>query len=518
MNTKRAALRRRAALWIGVAVGLAGASLLWAGVPDVSAVAERLQARRSQAAFARALRPTAARDEGGPAVGVTYPPLLRVLASNPRYFTDGSGKAVYLTGSHTWSNLIDNGGGNPPPVFDYTAYLNWLTSYGHNFFRLWTWEQARWTVETSDEEYYFGPFLPFARAPGGGDALDGMPRFDLNVLENQYFSRLRARVEEAGARGFYVSVMLFDGWSIAKNKDTVMQNNPWRGHPFNRLNNLNGIDGDPDGDDSGLEVHQLVNPAVLDRQKAYVRRVVETLNDLDHVLYEISNESDGSATQWQYELINFVKGLEAALPKQHPVGMTAQWPGGTNQDLYASPADWISPAGDVNNPPLADGRKVVLSDTDHLCGVCGDRRWLWKSFTRGENPIFMDVYDGAGYGVGAAGFMSTDPVFVSVRQNLGWAKRYADRMNLAAAVPSETLASTGYALASMSTEIPDILVYQPAAGGFTVDLTDTRSDFLVEWFDPETGQTREGGRVTGGRIRVFTPPFSADAVLYLKGI
>ncbi len=30
---------------------------------------------------------------------------LRVLPGNPRYFTDGSGKAIYLTASHTWSNL-----------------------------------------------------------------------------------------------------------------------------------------------------------------------------------------------------------------------------------------------------------------------------------------------------------------------------------------------------------------------------------------------------------------------------
>jgi hypothetical protein len=31
--------------------------------------------------------------------------LLRVLPSNPRYFSDGTGKAVYLTGSHERNNL-----------------------------------------------------------------------------------------------------------------------------------------------------------------------------------------------------------------------------------------------------------------------------------------------------------------------------------------------------------------------------------------------------------------------------
>jgi hypothetical protein len=34
---------------------------------------------------------------------------LRVHPDNPRYFTDGSGRAIYLTGSHTWANLQDTG-------------------------------------------------------------------------------------------------------------------------------------------------------------------------------------------------------------------------------------------------------------------------------------------------------------------------------------------------------------------------------------------------------------------------
>ena len=51
---------------------------------------------------------------------------LRVLKDNPRYFTDDSGRAVYLTGSHTWSNLVDIGPKDPPPQFDFTACLDWM--------------------------------------------------------------------------------------------------------------------------------------------------------------------------------------------------------------------------------------------------------------------------------------------------------------------------------------------------------------------------------------------------------
>ncbi len=64
---------------------------------------------------------------------------LHANLANPRYFTDGSGKAIYLTGSHTWSNLMDRGTLHPPQVpFDYSAYMKWMVAHNFNFMRLWT--------------------------------------------------------------------------------------------------------------------------------------------------------------------------------------------------------------------------------------------------------------------------------------------------------------------------------------------------------------------------------------------
>jgi hypothetical protein len=44
-------------------------------------------------------------------------------------------------------------------------------------------------------------------------------------------------------------------------------------------------------------------------RKGYVRKVIDTVNDLDNVLYEISNEDTGSPADsaWQYHMIAFVK-------------------------------------------------------------------------------------------------------------------------------------------------------------------------------------------------------------------
>jgi len=43
------------------------------------------------------------------AVKISFQGPLRVHPDNPRYFTDGSDRVIYLTGSHTWANLVDIG-------------------------------------------------------------------------------------------------------------------------------------------------------------------------------------------------------------------------------------------------------------------------------------------------------------------------------------------------------------------------------------------------------------------------
>src|SRR5262245_55745132 len=69
---------------------------------------------------------------------------LRVHSKNPRYFTDQGGKAIYLTGEHSSNSLLDIGPTDPPPAFDFNAYLDLLDRYHHNFIRLWRQELVLW--------------------------------------------------------------------------------------------------------------------------------------------------------------------------------------------------------------------------------------------------------------------------------------------------------------------------------------------------------------------------------------
>ena len=428
--------------------------------------------------------------------------------ANRRYFTDGSGRAVYLTGSHTWNNLQDNG--VYPPV-NFGEYLDFLQKYNHNFIRMWAWEQAGWDPWAKD--HVVVEPVAFART-GPGEALDGKPKFDLTKLDDEYFRRLRGRVAAAQARGIYVSVMLFEGWSVEQ-KGQV--GNPWQGHPFNKANNVNGIDGDLNGDGQGPEIHTVDAPGeILELQRTYVRRVIDTVNDLDNVLYEIGNEMHPGSVQWQYRMIEFIHTYERGKPEQHPVGMTGAPI--DNAALFASPADWIAPTGrDGYNaePPAADGRKVIVSDVDHVWPK-NFPQWPWKSFARGLNTAFMDLYGATKIGdkeikslrfVGD--WLANHDV---VRRRMGCTRALADRIDLAAMAPRGELSSSGYCLAAPGSEY---VVYQPTSGPFRLRLEGGRA-FAVEWIDPESGEVTKGAPADGDGEITFEPPADGEAVLHLR--
>ena len=422
---------------------------------------------------------------GDPSGGGGGGSTLRVHPTNPRYFTDGSGKAIYVTGSHTWTNLTDQTA--DLPTFDFSEYLDFLESHNHNFIRLWA---AAYNVQ--HDPPYVHP------RTGPGNALDGEPRFDLSKFDPSFLDRLRTRVIAAGDRGIYVSIMLFDGLHVAVPED-------WAREAYNGANNINGIDGDVNGDGNGSEAYSLAIPALVALQEAYVRKMIDTVNDLDNIVYEIANEAGPHSTSWQYHMIHLIKTYESGKPKQHLVGMTFQAPGGSNQALFNSGAKWISPndADDyTGDPPVGTGNKVVLVDTDHLCGTCADRVWPWKNFLRGHNFLLMDPYYSNVSG----------PSFEETREAMGDTLAYANKMDLAATTPEPSLSSTGYVLANPGTEY---LVYQDSSGPFTVNLQ--AGSYAFEWFDPSVGQIEQTGVITasGGNL-LFTPPFSGDAVLYLS--
>jgi hypothetical protein len=449
------------------------------------------------------------RSPSGPA------PILGVHPTNPRYLADPSGRAVLLTGSHTWLVLQDGGATFPPPRFDYDRWLRWLDTKGHRFFRMWCWEQARWVAHRPDD-FWFDP-VPYQRAPAGTSE-DGLPAFDLTRFDERYFDRLRERVRAAGELGIYTAVMLFQGWSIEPKKWYLSAGrNPWLAHPLNRANNVNGIDGDPAHEDHGRLTHTLAIPEVLELHHAYVRHVIEAVGDLDNVLYEIVNEDVATEenSAWQDAMVTFIHQTDEARGRHHPVLRSVQWPAPASlEPLFRGPAEAIAPGSPAqhgtgfedyrNDPPVADGRKVIISDTDHLWGIGGDAGWPWRAFMRGMNPIFMDPWEGD--------FVVHEPFDVAARDAMGVIRQLSDRFDVAEFTPRLDVSSTRYALANAEPDL--ILAFQPITEHFTVDLGGAARRWSVEWVHPTSGLGQQGGEVTGGLVRLV-PPFRGGGVAVL---
>jgi hypothetical protein len=474
---------------------------------------------------------------------------LAVSDNNPRYFTvvGDPETAIYLTGSHVNNNFHDGLGlgrecPEEPERFDFDAYLRLLTDRRHNFIRLWRWEQFRGYLFPADVHFCMTP-QPWPRT-GSGTAKDGKPRFDLSAFDQNYFDRLRERAVAAGRIGIYASVMLFEGFSLhlTATPDNV------EGHPFHAANNINDI-----GITSILDYQVLpLDPGVEALQLAYIRKVIDTVHDLPNILYEVANESSGQtadsvvfpdgmtvetpigdSTQWQYWVINSVKDYERQMGYDpHPVGMTYLFPvedlSKSNDPLWSSPADWISPGFDDTlgegrwslDPPANDGRKVVLLDTDHFSPLSSDALWVWKAFLRGHNPILYDLgILGGGVppdpSAGTPAFNSLEPA----RHAMGDTRDLTERISLIEMQPRGDLSSTGFALADPGNEY---LILQPsdAADSFTVELTP--GQYAAEWHSLSSRETVAAAPLTvSDQTKInMTPPsgVASPAVTHLRRI
>ena len=442
--------------------------------------------------------------------------LLKPHLANPRYFSDGSGRPVFLTGSHTWAGLQDIGL-RPLRPFAWPEFLDMLIEHNHNCTKLWIWVQAEggpWT----DDKIQFEP-LPYQRT-GPGTALDGKPKSDLTRFNEAFFERLRSRTIEAGERGIYVCIQLFLPGASEKRGGPC---DPWPAHPYNARNNINGLDGEK----PGTSTVDLDRPAVRDVQAAYMRKVIGAVGDLDNVLYEAVGE--GGRRDWDWWVADFVHDYEKRRSKQHPVGLTG---GGaeTLAEMLASPADWVGAGWNdgpfKTAPPAWEGKKVSILDTDHIWGHGGTASWAWRCFLRGHNTWLMDPWSPLpGRACGDVNWLARPDApdrdinrrehwtWEPVRMAMGNTRACALRVNLMAMKPRNELASSEFCLANPPWEY---LVYLPEGDEVALDLSSAKGELTVEWMHPVEGSIVRGGMVSGGAWRTFVGPFSGAAVLYVR--
>ena len=451
---------------------------------------------------------------------------LRASTINPNYFIDSNGKAVVLTGSHTWNNVQDWGVNGSIQSLDFNAYVNMLTTHNQNFTLLWRTELPHFcdlpTGAVTDYDVREHPWL----RTGPGLATDGKPKFDLTRFDQSYFDRLRARVVKLQQAGIYAGVYFFTGEWVSAFRCRGGND----GYPFSGANNINGVD----GGENSWSVTMTAPNAITNFQDAYVRKTIDTLNDLPNVLWIVSEEAPAGSNWWNDHLIAVARSYEATKPLQHPIGYGVMR---DNDDaaLYNSNADWVAPVAKISPTPACGAGtptcKVKINDSDHSYygrmwtdSPQHNRNFFWENFLRGNSVVFMDPYkvyyprenrnlcpspvNGICSGV--------DPRWENVRATMGYVRSYADRMNLIAMTPRDRLSSTWFALANTAAVGSELLVYSPSGGLLSVDLSHTTRTFSVEWLNATTGVKTAAGTVQGGSAsQAFEPPFSGDAVLYL---
>ncbi len=331
-------------------------------------------------------------------------------------------------------------------------------------------------------------------------------------------------MRDAQEKGIYVSLMLFEVYGFM-DRDGKYPSSLWAGNVFHGPNNCNSIDTDHNGDGNGLEFFFLADPEVLEIQRSYVSRVIDTINEFDNVFFEIANEL--AAEPWQCKMIRFIREYEAAKPKQHLIYMSpggrnrmGQWSRLTRKSLLEGPADLYSvtrgwKAAYRGNPPVEPGSKPVIMDMDHVAADNdGENDWNnspatpWKLLTRGYHQCFYD-HDYWKPGDNAARWETT-------RHDIGMAAYYASKMDLARMRPHNELATTQYCLANPGQEY---LVFHAGTGAFTVEGLLPNRRYQLEWYHIEERRIVPGEAfVATVETQSFAAPFENAVVLYMVGV
>ncbi len=171
------------------------------------------------------------------------------------------GEPVRLAGYGAYGVLTES-------AVSYRRYIDTLAgTYGVNLVRIWA--NYHWTHDLT----------PYAGT---------WKRWDLTRPNAAFFSRLRAFVTYARARGVVVLLTLFDSVCL---EGSASRGNRWANCPFRRANNTQPYLDRPEQFD---DVPPDRTPPIWEQSHLpFLKRVVAALDGLDNVIYEVMNEPYG---------------------------------------------------------------------------------------------------------------------------------------------------------------------------------------------------------------------------------
>ena len=193
---------------------------------------------------------------------------------NPKVFLFRGKPRVLLTATEHYGAVM-----NRP--FDFGRYLAQAAEEGMTLTRLFTLfrelQSAHNPYSTCkpDSTDYVAPF----ERTGPGNALDGLPRHDLDTPSPEYFGRLERFIARASDAGIIVEVVLLSN---------TYGPEVWALNPLHHLNNVNDLE-----ETRWPDYMSQRHPRLFERQVAHVRAIVDATKHFDNVIYEVCNEPGG---------------------------------------------------------------------------------------------------------------------------------------------------------------------------------------------------------------------------------
>ena len=473
------------------------------------------------------------------AVTTAWSQPIRAHPDNPHYYQFRGRPAVLVTSAEHYGAVINR-------AFDYAAYLGALESYGLNYTRIYpaafVEPEGVFRLENTLAPRPGDLIQPWARSRTPGYRSGGN-RFDLDYWDPEYFRRLKDFIQQADARGIVIEVCFFN----AQNKGS------W---PMSPLYWKNNIQQDEHVEDNN-EVQTLHHPALLRRQDAFVRRIVQEVNPFDNVILEICDEPFSYGTPralagpWIGHMVDLVNRTEAHLPKKHLLGQQVQGAIGGPGD-FSSRADvsvivtqymWLTPDEQVGGLKALDelydrNKPIDLNETGYYPldswydgDKASDVRVEGWEFMAGGGSSFNNL-NGVFTASDPAGEAAVNkPVLTSMQalkkfiESFDFLKMRPDHSFLVSGMPPAAhcrgMSQRGeqYALYHHHSKLKPY-VYKVTPGQYqellTLDLP--AGIYKADWIDPSTGALLGTQTLTlsGGTCSVTTPRHAVDIALRIK--
>ena len=419
------------------------------------------------------------------------PQALGILASNPYYFRDASGRPVVLIGDYTWWIFSDED-------YDYKALFRSHQLQGLNQCRVWLW----WGAEQfpQDTKYVVGRHIePYLRS-GPGTANDGRPKYDLSRFNPAFFERLRAVCAAARDRGVILQLITVDAWML---KHAHL----WRLHAYQRDNNINGVDADPENTGRGTDGRRgfcsMGNPKAMEFQRAYVRALVDAVSGFENLYFEIANENY-YCREWELQLCDFIKECEQGKPTRH-LTMPRDLP--SHSDVVQTWDPVMVHAGMLKRRELG---QPLLFDTDWVINDQDDevRKAMWSAVLSGGHFSYMD--DSLEQFRANPGTDKRSPLHAQI----GHLAEFMKQIRPWEMQPDEGVVRSGRAFAMVSTS--GMVAYLPQGAAVSLDLARWPGPLACRWYNPREGGFGEESPIRGGRPLELKPPSTQDWALLFQ--